>query len=148
MAKQRVPNLEELNEQEAYCFLEGLLSRLDPAEEYEARHPEDYVMEMPQSGERFRGRESVRAFQESYPSEPVSGPCAASAAAQGTGEGGVVGGRGRSRVRRRGDGCGAYPRAQGREDVAGQVVLRRAVRVARVEGAVGRAGGALRLKLI
>ena len=36
------------------------------------RHPEDYVMEMPQSGERFRGRENMRAFQRarSYRSTP------------------------------------------------------------------------------
>jgi hypothetical protein len=26
-------------------------------------HHQDYVMEMPQSGERFRGRENMRAFQ-------------------------------------------------------------------------------------
>ena len=31
------------------------------------RHPQDYVMEMPQSGERFRGRETMRAFQEAFP---------------------------------------------------------------------------------
>ena len=33
---------------------------------YNARHPEDYTMEMPQSGERFRGRENMRNFQEAY----------------------------------------------------------------------------------
>ena len=67
MDDQRVPNLEEMDEQEAGRFLTGLLSRLDPEEEYNARH-RDYVMEMPQSGERFRGRENMRAFQEAYPS--------------------------------------------------------------------------------
>src|SRR5918998_4839578 len=36
---------------------------LSPEEEYNVRHPEDYVMEMPQSGERFGGRENMRAFQ-------------------------------------------------------------------------------------
>jgi hypothetical protein len=35
---------------------------LSPEEEYNVRH-QDYVMEMPQSGERFRGRENMRAFQ-------------------------------------------------------------------------------------
>src|SRR5918999_3002382 len=35
---------------------------LIPEEEYNVRH-QDYVMEMPQSGERFRGRENMRAFQ-------------------------------------------------------------------------------------
>ncbi len=42
---------------------------LDPAAEAEMR-TEDYVMEMPQSGERIRGRENMRAFQENYPSPP------------------------------------------------------------------------------
>ncbi len=66
MDEQRVPNLEEMDEQEAYRFLTELLSNLDPEAEYNVRH-EDYVMEMPQSGERFRGRENMRAFQEAYP---------------------------------------------------------------------------------
>lgn len=65
--EQRMLNLEELDEREAYRFLAGLLSRLDPEEEYDARHPEDFVMELPQSGERFRGRENLRAMQEAYP---------------------------------------------------------------------------------
>jgi hypothetical protein len=65
MDEQRVPNLEEMDEQEAYRFLTELLSNLDPEEEYNMRH-EDYMMEMPQSGERFRGREKMRAFQEAY----------------------------------------------------------------------------------
>ncbi len=39
--------------------------------EYEVRH-QDYVMEMPQSGERFRGRENMRALQEAYPTTPPS----------------------------------------------------------------------------
>ena len=66
MDEQRMPNLEEMDEQEAYRFLTELLSNLSPEEEYNVRH-EDYVMEMPQSGERFRGRENMRAFQEAYP---------------------------------------------------------------------------------
>ena len=66
MDEQRVPNLEEMDEHEAYRFLTELLSNLSPEEEYNVRH-EDYVMEMPQSGERFRGRENLRAFQEAYP---------------------------------------------------------------------------------
>ena len=67
MAEQRVPNLEEMDEQEAHRFLTELLSNLNPEAEYELRH-QDYVMEMPQSGERFRGRENMRAFQEDFPS--------------------------------------------------------------------------------
>jgi hypothetical protein len=35
------------------------------------RHYE-YVMEMPQSGERFRGRENMRAFQRTHPTPPSS----------------------------------------------------------------------------
>jgi SnoaL-like domain len=66
MAEQRVPNLEEMDEQQAHRFLTELLSNLSPEEEYNVRH-QDYTMEMPQSGERFRGRENMRAFQEAYP---------------------------------------------------------------------------------
>jgi hypothetical protein len=72
MDAHRVPNLEEMDEQEAERFLTELLSNLDPEEEYNVRHPEDYVMEMPQSGERFSGRENMRAFQEAHPTPPSS----------------------------------------------------------------------------
>src|ERR671918_2122635 len=44
---------------------------LSPEEEYNVRH-EDYVMEMPQSGERFSGRENMLAFQEAHPTPPSS----------------------------------------------------------------------------
>jgi hypothetical protein len=37
---------------------------------YEANHPEDYVMEMPQSGEAVMGRENMRKFQQAYPDSP------------------------------------------------------------------------------
>ena len=70
MDGRRGPNLEEMDEEGAHRFLAGLLSRLDPEEEYEARHEDDYAMEMPQSGERIRGRERMREFQESYPTPP------------------------------------------------------------------------------
>jgi hypothetical protein len=72
MDEQRVPNLDEMDEQQAEHFLTELLSNLSPEEEYNVRHPDDYVMEMPQSGERFRGRENMRAFQEAYPNPPPS----------------------------------------------------------------------------
>ena len=74
MDGQRVPDLEQMDEQEAFRFLAKLLANLDPREEYQARHPEDYVLEMPQSGERIRGRENMRAFQEAYPSDPTHPP--------------------------------------------------------------------------
>ena len=72
MDGERVPNLEEMDEQEASRFLAELLSNHRPEEEYNVRHPDDYVMEMPQSGERFRGRENMKAFQEAYPTQPPS----------------------------------------------------------------------------
>ncbi len=67
MDGQRVPDLEEMDEQQVERFLTELASALSPEEEYRIPHPEDYVMEMPQSGERFRGRENMRAFQEVFP---------------------------------------------------------------------------------
>jgi len=73
--KEQGLRLDEMDEREAHHFLTGLLTNLDPEEEYEARHPEDYLLEMPQSGERIRGRERMRQFQESYstrsPSDPI-----------------------------------------------------------------------------
>ena len=65
MAEQRVPDLEEMDEQEAHHFLAELFSRLSAEEEYQIRH-EDYTMEWPQSGERLRGREKMREFQEAH----------------------------------------------------------------------------------
>jgi hypothetical protein len=69
MDEQRPPNLEEMDEQEASRFLVELFSNLSAEEEYELRH-ENYTMEMPQSGERIRGRQRMREFQEAYPSPP------------------------------------------------------------------------------
>ena len=43
---------------------------LSPEAEYQLRH-EDYVMEMPQSGERIRGRDAMRAMQEAFPVPPT-----------------------------------------------------------------------------
>lgn len=49
----------------------GLSDRggLSAEQEYAVRHP-DYVMEMPQSNERIRGRDAMRAMQEAYPTPP------------------------------------------------------------------------------
>jgi hypothetical protein len=69
MDERRVPNLEEMDEKQAHHFLTELFSNLSAEEEYELRH-EEYVMEMPQSGESIRGREKMRAFQEAYPTPP------------------------------------------------------------------------------
>src|SRR5215212_11226336 len=66
--QQRVPNLQELDEKEAYCFLtEVFFADLSPEAVYQANHPDEYVMEMPQSGEAVRGRENLTKFQEAYP---------------------------------------------------------------------------------
>jgi hypothetical protein len=69
MDERRVPNLEEMDEKQAHQFLTELFSNLSAEEEYDLRH-EEYVMEMPQSGESIRGREKMRAFQEAYPTPP------------------------------------------------------------------------------
>lgn len=66
MSNQRERRLDDMDESEAHDFLAAQLSRLSAEEEYELRH-EDYVMEMPQSGERIRGRDNMRAFQQAYP---------------------------------------------------------------------------------
>ncbi|MGK5115727.1 MULTISPECIES: hypothetical protein [unclassified Geodermatophilus] len=43
---------------------------LSAEDEYRVRHP-DYVMEMPQSGERIRGRDDMRSMQEAFPTPPT-----------------------------------------------------------------------------
>ena len=54
-------------------ILEGLFGGaaivLSATAEYELR-TDDYIMEMPQSGERIVGRDNIRAFQEAYPNPP------------------------------------------------------------------------------
>ena len=67
MNAQEVPNLEEMDEREATRLLRELASDLSAEKEFAIRHAEDYVMEMPQSGERIRGSENMRAFQEAFP---------------------------------------------------------------------------------
>jgi hypothetical protein len=42
---------------------------LDAEQEYEMRH-EDVVIDMPQSGERIRGRDNLKAMQDAYPGPP------------------------------------------------------------------------------
>src|SRR5829696_989728 len=72
MDEQRLPNLQEMDDHQAQHFLTELLSNHRLEEEYHVRHPDDYVMEIPQSGERFRGRENMRAFQQAHPTPPSS----------------------------------------------------------------------------
>ena len=52
-------------------LLGGGSSALSPEAEFEVRHP-DYVMYMPQSGERIRGRDAMRAMQQAFPGPPPS----------------------------------------------------------------------------
>ena len=63
MDEQLAPNLDEMDEQEARQFLAELFSRLSVEAEDRIRHDE-YTMEWPQSGERLRGRQKMREFQE------------------------------------------------------------------------------------
>ena len=58
-----------MDEKEARRFLERMMSDLGAESGYEVRH-EGFVMEMPQSGERIRGRERMREFQGAYPAPP------------------------------------------------------------------------------
>jgi ketosteroid isomerase-like protein len=62
-----------VNEQEVRELFFERLEHLSAEAEYELRHP-DYVMEMPQSGERIRGRDNMRAFQQAYPNPPTITP--------------------------------------------------------------------------
>ncbi len=45
---------------------------LSAEQEYLVRHP-DYVMEMPQSNERIRGRDAMRSMQDTFPTPPKLG---------------------------------------------------------------------------
>jgi hypothetical protein len=65
MDGRRAPDLEEMDEHQAERFLTELMSDLGAESGYELRH-EDFVMEMPQSGERIRGRERMREFQAAF----------------------------------------------------------------------------------
>lgn len=47
-----------------------LVTNLDADAEYELRH-DDFVADMPQSGERIRGRENMRAMQQAFPPDRV-----------------------------------------------------------------------------
>jgi hypothetical protein len=59
-----------MDEGEVRRLFARMFEHMSAEEEYELRHP-DYVMEMPQSGERIRGRENMRAMQEQYPNPPT-----------------------------------------------------------------------------
>jgi len=54
-----------MQEREVRELFERLRSAMDPAQEYEERH-EDYLLELPQSGERL-DRDGLRRLQETFP---------------------------------------------------------------------------------
>jgi hypothetical protein len=62
--RQREPDLERMVERAALEFLNELYSLLSAEAEDRIRHDE-YTMEWPQTGERLRGRKTMKAFQES-----------------------------------------------------------------------------------
>jgi hypothetical protein len=62
--RHRESDLEQMNEQAAHDFLAELYSLLSAEAEDQIRH-EEYTIERPHSGERLRGRQKMRAFQES-----------------------------------------------------------------------------------
>jgi hypothetical protein len=70
MARNEVGAMTDQN-REALERLWGAHGRipLSPTAEYELR-TEDFVMELPQSGERVVGRDMMRAMQEHYPAPP------------------------------------------------------------------------------
>ncbi len=55
-----------MDDLEAREMLTALVSNLDPDAEYELRH-EGFVADMPQSRERIRGRDNMRAMQRAFP---------------------------------------------------------------------------------
>ena len=60
-----------MDEQDNRLLLERYLAGLlDAEQEYALRH-EDVVIDMPQSGERIRGRDNMQAMQEAYPGPPT-----------------------------------------------------------------------------
>ena len=74
--RQREPDLEQMDEQAAHDFLDELYSLLSAEAEDQIRH-EEYSMEWPQSGERLRGRQKMKAFQESNAGSRPPGGCGA-----------------------------------------------------------------------
>ena len=55
-----------MDDQQVRETLTELITNLDPEAEYAIRH-EDFVADMPQSGERIRGRDNMRALQQAFP---------------------------------------------------------------------------------
>jgi hypothetical protein len=56
------------DDDEVRATLTKLLTALDPDAEYELRH-DDFVADMPQSGERISGRDAMRELQRAFPTD-------------------------------------------------------------------------------
>ncbi len=59
-----------MEDQRVREMLTAMLTTLDPDAEYALRH-EDFVADIPQSGERIRGRDDLRAMQRAFPPDRV-----------------------------------------------------------------------------
>ena len=59
-----------MDDQQVRQTLTAMVTKLDPDVEFALRH-DDFVADMPQSGERIRGRESMRAMQRAFPADRV-----------------------------------------------------------------------------
>jgi len=59
-----------VNQHEVWDLFAASLANLSADAEHALRHP-DYVIDMPQSGERIRGRDRMREMQRAYPSPPT-----------------------------------------------------------------------------
>ena len=55
-----------MDDQQIRETLIEMVTNLDPDAEYELRHA-DFVADIPQSGERIRGRDNMRALQQAFP---------------------------------------------------------------------------------
>ena len=62
MDEQRVPNLREMEEQQAHRFRTELIAKQSAEEDYAMSH-QHYALEIPQSGERIQGRDEMQEFQ-------------------------------------------------------------------------------------
>jgi SnoaL-like domain len=62
-----------VTEQEVRQLLGERLERLSPVAADELRDP-DYALELPQSGERIRGSDNLRAFRDAFPDPPTIQP--------------------------------------------------------------------------
>jgi hypothetical protein len=69
----RHQEVSQVTEQEVRELLGARFERLSPAAHDELRHP-DYVLELPQSGERIRGHDNLRAFRDAFPDPPTIQP--------------------------------------------------------------------------